>query len=91
MKNSGDQDVIDISGPKYKIYVATPVHSECSIHYTQALLKFQQHCMLNGIMVSFSLLKIILSYTGEKFMCKSNFWKNDKNNYIHHIIYRFRY
>jgi hypothetical protein len=26
------------------IYVATPVHSECSIHYTQALLKFQQEC-----------------------------------------------
>ena len=28
--------------PKYKIFVATPVHSEVSIHYTQALLKFQQ-------------------------------------------------
>jgi hypothetical protein len=27
------------------IFVATPVHSECSIHYTQALLAFQQKCM----------------------------------------------
>ena len=26
----------------YSIFVATPVHSECSIHYTQALLEFQQ-------------------------------------------------
>ncbi len=25
------------------IFVATPVHSECSIHYTQALLAFQQN------------------------------------------------
>jgi hypothetical protein len=29
---------------KYTIFVATPVHSEVSIHYTQALLKFQQDC-----------------------------------------------
>ena len=25
----------------YSIFVATPVHSECSIHYTQALLELQ--------------------------------------------------
>ena len=25
----------------YKIFVATPVHSEVSLHYTQALLEFQ--------------------------------------------------
>jgi hypothetical protein len=35
------------------IFVATPVHSECSIHYTQALLKFQQMCLAKGILVSF--------------------------------------
>ena len=46
-----------IGKPDIRIYVATPVHSECSIHYTQALLKFQQACMMNNIMVSFSLLK----------------------------------
>ena len=38
------------------IYVATPVHSEVSVHYTQALLSFQQKCMATGIMVSFQLL-----------------------------------
>ena len=27
-----------VGEPEIKIYVATPVHSECSIHYTQALL-----------------------------------------------------
>ena len=28
----------------YEIFVATPVHSEVSIHYTQALIEFQQEC-----------------------------------------------
>ena len=31
------------------IMVCTPVHSECSIHYTQALLKFQQDCLKKDI------------------------------------------
>ena len=26
----------------YSIFVATPVHSDCSIHYAQALLEFQK-------------------------------------------------
>ena len=56
--------VVDISEPKYKIFVATPVHSECSIHYTQALLKFQKQCMMNNIMVSFALLKSSLVTQG---------------------------
>ena len=32
----------------YSIFVATPVHSECSIHYTQALLELQKLCFLKG-------------------------------------------
>jgi hypothetical protein len=44
------------------IFVATPVHSECSIHYTQALLKFQQTCLANGVLVSFLFIKIFFSY-----------------------------
>jgi hypothetical protein len=31
----------------YSIYVATPVHSDCSIHYTQALLEFQKLALDN--------------------------------------------
>ena len=58
--------------PEIKIYVATPVHSECSIHYTQALLKFQQCCMMNGIMVSFSLLKSSLVTQGRN-LCVANY------------------
>ena len=67
--------------PETRIYVATPVHNECSIHYTQALLKFQQACMMNGIMVSFSLLKSSLVTQGRN-LCVSNYL-NDPMNYTH--------
>jgi len=50
------------------IYLATPVHSECSIHYTQALLSFQQACLSKGILVSFALLKSSLVTQGRNFM-----------------------
>jgi len=58
--------------PKVKIYVATPVHSECSIHYTQALLKFQQSCFMNNILVSFALLKSSLVTQGRN-LCVAGF------------------
>ena len=67
--------------PTTRLYVATPVHSECSIHYTQALLKLQQVCMMNNIMISFSLLKSSLVTQGRN-LCVSNFL-NDLNNYTH--------
>jgi len=76
-KNSNEKG-IDISGPKYRIFVATPVHSECSIHYTQALLKFQKQCMINNIMVSFALLKSSLVTQGRN-LCVSNFLKDPVN------------
>ena len=78
---SSNERVVDISEPKYKIFVATPVHSECSIHYTQALLKFQKQCMMNNIMVSFSLLKSSLVTQGRN-LCVANFLK-DPTNYTH--------
>ena len=71
-KKTGEDRVVDISEPKYKIFVATPVHSECSIHYTQALLKFQQCCMMNNILVSFSLLKSSLVTQGRN-LCVAKF------------------
>ena len=67
--------------PTTRLYVATPVHSECSIHYTQALLKLQQACMMNNIMISFSLLKSSLVTQGRN-LCVANFL-NDLNNYTH--------
>ena len=70
--------------PETRIYVATPVHSECSIHYTQALLKFQQNCMMNGIMVSFSLLKSSLVTQGRN-LCVANYL-GDPIKYTHMLF-----
>jgi len=72
IKKTTEGKVINKSEPTYKIFVATPVHSECSIHYTQALLKFQQQCMMNNILVSFSLLKSSLITQGRN-LCVAKF------------------
>ena len=75
---------MSIGKPETRIYVATPVHSECSIHYTQALLKFQQSCMMNNIMVSFSLLKSSLVTQGRN-LCVANFL-GDPGDYTHMLF-----
>ena len=49
---------------KTEIFVATPVHSECSIHYTQALIEFQQECFKKKLRVSFHLMKSSLVTQG---------------------------
>jgi hypothetical protein len=77
-------NVIKTMKQEIRIYVATPVHSECSIHYTQALLKFQQCCMMNNIMVSFSLLKSSLVTQGRN-LCVANFL-SDPGNYTHMLF-----
>jgi len=48
----------------YKIMVCTPCHSDVSMHYCQAVLKFQQECWQQGILVSFTLLKSSLVTQG---------------------------
>jgi hypothetical protein len=84
-KENGQARTLHIGEPKYKIFVATPVHSECSIHYTQALLKFQQHCFQNNILVSFSLLKSSLVTQGRN-LCVANFLGDQKTKYTHMLF-----
>ena len=78
-----DSNVTEIklgaSKPPYKIMVCTPCHSEVSMHYTQAVLKFQLECMKRNIMVSFSLLKSSLVTQGRN-LCVAEFL-NHKDNY----------
>ena len=47
-----------------EVFVATPVHSEVSIHYTQALIEFQQMCFKKKLKVSFHLIKSSLVTQG---------------------------
>jgi len=67
--------------PKYQIFVATPVHSTVTIHYTQALLKFQQDCMQKGILVSFTLYKSSLVQQGRN-LCVAEYLNVEKQ-YTH--------
>jgi hypothetical protein len=77
-----DSNVTEInlgkSKPSYKIMVCTPCHSEVSMHYTQAVLKFQLECMKKNIMVSFSLLKSSLVTQGRN-LCVAEFLNHDDN------------
>jgi len=67
--------------PKYKIMVCTPCHSEVSMHYTQAVLKFQLECMKRNILLSFSLLKSSLVTQGRN-LCVAEFL-NHEDQYDH--------
>ena len=66
----------DTGQSEYSIMVATPVHSECSIHYTQALLELQQLCIKNKIKITFSLVKSSLVTQGRN-LCVAGFLESD--------------
>ena len=65
-----------------KIFLATPVHSDASIHYVQSLLKFQQNCLVNNIMVSFSLMKSSLVTQGRNLCVSAMFEEKTKYDYL---------
>ena len=77
---TGQSDIKLIKDP-IKIMVGTPVHSECSIHYTQALLKFQQQCMQRNILVSFTLYKSSLVQQGRNLIVSE--FMNEPNKHTH--------
>jgi hypothetical protein len=83
--NKVDSNYTEINlGPRkvpYKIMVCTPCHSEVSMHYTQAVLKFQLECMKRNILLSFSLLKSSLVTQGRN-LCVAEFL-NHEDNYDH--------
>ena len=56
----------------YSIFVATPVHSECSIHYTQALLELQKLAFHKKIKIKFQLMKSSLVTQGRN-LCVAGF------------------
>ena len=63
----------DIKGLKpYSIMVATPVHSDVSIHYTQSLLELQKWCIKNHVWLEFNIMKSSLVTQGRN-MCVSAF------------------
>jgi hypothetical protein len=54
------------------IYVATPVHDQVSIHFTQSILDFQKYCFQNKLKVTFQLVKSSLVTQGRN-LCVADF------------------
>ena len=60
---------------KFSIFVATPVHSDVSIHYFQACLEFQKFCMKRDVLASFQVMKSSLVTQGRN-LCVSSFMES---------------
>ena len=60
------------SKPAVKLFVATPVHSDVSIHYFKACLEFQKECFIRKIPVMFQVMKSSLVTQGRQ-LCVSGF------------------
>ena len=60
----------------YRIFVATPVHSDVSIHYFKACLEFQKECFVRKIPVMFQVMKSSLVTQGRQ-LCVSGFMESD--------------
>ena len=56
----------------YSLFIATPVHSDCSIHYAQALLELQKYALDAGVETQFCLIKSSLVTQGRN-LCVSSF------------------
>ena len=69
--NSNSSNSSDVS-----LFVATPVHSDCSIHYAQALLELQALCFKHRIKITFSLIKSSLVTQGRN-LCVAGFLESD--------------
>ena len=59
-----------------RIFVATPVHSEVSIHYFKASLEFQKECFVRKIPVMFQVMKSSLVTQGRQ-LCVSGFMESE--------------
>ena len=66
---------------KYNVFVGTPVHSDVSIHYTQALIEFQQQCFKKKMKVSFHLIKSSLVTQGRN-LCVAGFLESKASHLL---------
>jgi len=66
----------------YKIMVCTPCHSDVSMHYCQAVLKFQQACWAKKISCSFTLLKSSLVTQGRNLCVAEMLSHEDKYTHL---------
>ena len=63
-EKKGNVREVHLGTSPHRIMVCTPVHSDVSMHYCQAVLKFQQQCINRNILCSFTLMKSSLVTQG---------------------------
>ena len=66
-KNIKIEEIAEKKEP-LKIYVGTPVDDTCTIHYTRAVLLFQQACLKDNILTTYGLLKSSLVQQGRNLL-----------------------
>ena len=66
---------------KYKIFVATPCHSEVSIHYTQSVLELQRLSTTKDIPIVFQMFKSSLVTQGRN-LCVAGFLESDATHLL---------
>ena len=76
-------DTGNLDFKKMRLLVATPVHSEVSIHYAESLLTLQGMGHSLGLVIDFLLLKSSLVTQGRN-LCVSNFL--NKKEYTHMLF-----
>ena len=69
---------LELQKSPYRIFVATPVHDQCSIHYAQGLLEFQQLCFKKNVEVTFQIMKSSLVTQGRN-LCVAEFLNHEDN------------
>ena len=58
------------------LFVATPVHSDVSMHYAQTMLELQKECMKRSMRIMFQMMKSSLVTQGRN-LCVSYFLNTD--------------
>jgi hypothetical protein len=72
---------LEIDTADFSIFVATPVHSDVSIHYCQALLEFQQYCFAHKVRAQFQLMKSSLVTQGRN-LCVGAFMESNMTHML---------
>ena len=69
------------SNAPISLFVATPVHSDVSIHYFKACLEFQKECFIRKIPVMFQVMKSSLVTQGRQ-LCVSGFMGTKATHFL---------
>ncbi len=71
----------ELKPKKFSIFVATPCHSDVSLHYFQACLEFQKHCIKNNVLCCFQVMKSSLVTQGRN-LCVSSFMEEGSSHLL---------